>query len=46
MGTIGYREDCEALYVVSHAQDPTAVALIAVPESITLDAIPYRLRSN
>lgn len=40
MGTIGYREDCDALYVVSHAQDPTAVALIAVPESITLDAIP------
>jgi hypothetical protein len=34
MGTICYREDCDALYVVTHSQDPTGVSLIQVPESI------------
>jgi hypothetical protein len=32
MGIIGYREDRDALYVVTHAQDPTHVGLIKVPE--------------
>ena len=38
-GTICYREDRDALYVVTHAQDPTSVGLIQVPSNLSTSKV-------
>jgi hypothetical protein len=40
MGIMSYREDRDALYLVTHAQDPTNVGLIKIPEKLSPSTIP------
>ncbi len=39
LGTIGYRADVDGLYVVTHAQNPTAVGLVKVPRQLKKDFV-------
>ncbi|MCA9131775.1 MAG: hypothetical protein KDA45_01415 [Planctomycetales bacterium] len=43
-GTIAYREDRQAIYVATHAQDPRAVGLIQIPPQLSASEIPLGIQ--